>query len=97
MANDLKTDERVDAPAQYRTPQRPGQTGDAAQRQDGPSPLSTHPTGPHAPYEPRDPAGFATGKHVKTSGFPEENPPEKPGSTPSGTISVPKDGGSRSE
>jgi hypothetical protein len=68
MSDDAKRGpEKTDAPAQYRTVRRPGQPGDAAERQDGPSPRSDHPTGPHAPYEPHDPNGLAAAKHVRNS------------------------------
>lgn len=55
----------TDAPAEIDTPHRPGQSGAQEQKRPGPSPLSPNPTGPHAPYEPDDPEGFAAGKHVK--------------------------------
>lgn len=57
-------------PAAFATAQRPGQSGAAEQRRAGPNPRSPNPTGPHAPYEPDDPEGFAAGKHerARTSG-----------------------------
>jgi hypothetical protein len=64
MTSEPKTNARIDAPAQYRTPQRQGQTGDAAERQDRPSPRSSHPTGPHPPYESYDTEGRAADKRV---------------------------------
>ncbi|AMJ62431.1 hypothetical protein [Bosea sp. PAMC 26642] len=68
----------TDAPATYRTPQRPGQTGAQEQRRAGPNPLSTHATGPHAPYEKDDPDGFAAVKNAGP-GEPEaaKAPPRK--------------------
>ncbi|SEG76649.1 hypothetical protein [Bosea lathyri] len=53
----------TDVPTTYRTAQRPGQSGEQNQRRAGPSPLSGHPTGPHAPYESDDQDGTAATKH----------------------------------
>ena len=53
----------TDVPTTYHTAQRPGQSGEQNQRRAGPSPLSGHPTGPHAPYEPDDQDGTAAIKH----------------------------------
>jgi hypothetical protein len=61
----MSKDSSIDAPAQYRTPQRPGQSGEQAERRDGASPLSDNPTGPHPPYDVDDPSGLAAGKHQK--------------------------------
>jgi len=51
------------SPGRFRTAQRPGQSGEQAERKAGPSPLSRHPTGPHAPYESQDIDGLAAMKH----------------------------------
>lgn len=55
----------TDTPAAFVTAPRPGQSGAHEQRRAGPNPRSAHPTGPHAPYEPDDPEGFAAGKHER--------------------------------
>lgn len=54
---------RTDAPAAYRTPQRPGQTGEQNATRPGPSPLSPNPSGPHPAYDAHDVQGLAAGKH----------------------------------
>lgn len=56
---------QTDTPAAFVTAQRPGQSGEQDQRRAGPNPRSAHPTGPHAPYEPDDPDGFAASKHER--------------------------------
>lgn len=56
---------RTDAPATYRTPQRPGQSGEQNASRPGPSPLSRNASGPHPAYEPHDSEGLAAGKHVR--------------------------------
>lgn len=53
----------TDASAAYNTARRPGQPGEENENRAGPNPRSTHPTGPHAPYEADDPEGFAAEKH----------------------------------
>jgi hypothetical protein len=55
----------TDTPNAFTTAPRPGQSGAHEQRRAGPNPRSSHPTGPHAPYEPDDPEGFAAGKHQR--------------------------------
>lgn len=55
----------TDTPASFATAPRPGQSGAPEQRRAGPNPRSTHPTGPHAPYEPDDPEGLAADKHER--------------------------------
>lgn len=82
MTNDNKP---TDAPAGYKTPQRPGQSGEQDERRAGPSPLSSNPTGPHAPYEADDPEGLAAAKHVRA---PEQQTKPKAEKTPSGNFSV---------
>lgn len=64
MTDDLTQTARADAPATYDTPQRPGQSGAQEQRRAGPTPVSRHPTGPHAPYEEQDIDGLAALKHA---------------------------------
>lgn len=66
----MTEDPLIDAPALYRTPQRPGQSGEQSERRAGASPLSDRPTGPHPPYEPADADGLAAGKHVKSAATP---------------------------
>lgn len=61
----------IDAPAQYRTPRRPGQSGEQSERRAGASPLSDHPTGAHPPYEAADVDGLVAGKHVKSDAEPD--------------------------
>lgn len=51
------------APGRFKTAQRAGQTGAQDERRPGPSPLSDHPTGPHAPYEDHEVDGAAAIKH----------------------------------
>lgn len=59
-----KSEKRLtDTPAAFATAQRLGQSGAPEQRRPGPNPRSTHPSGPHAPYEPDDPDGLAASKH----------------------------------
>lgn len=64
-----RNDRLTDTPAAFTTAPRPGQPGAHEQRRAGPNPRSTHPTGPHAPYEPDDPEGFAAGKHEHAERF----------------------------
>jgi hypothetical protein len=75
-----KTSNRAtDAPAPYSTPQRPGQSGEDAERRAGPNPRSVNPTGPHAPYDPNDPEGIAAEKHwTEAASEPVKKPPAKP-------------------
>jgi hypothetical protein len=75
-----KTSHRAtDAPVPYSTPQRPGQSGEDAERRAGPSPRSVNPTGPHAPYDPADPDGTAAEKHwTEPVSEPVKKPPAKP-------------------
>lgn len=63
MTDDRRDQATPDMPARYRTPQRPGQSGEQAENRAGPNPRSTNPTGPHAPYEPADRDGLAAEKH----------------------------------
>jgi hypothetical protein len=51
------------APGRFRTAQRPGQSGEQNERRPGPSPLSRHQTGPHAPYEEQETEGAPAIKH----------------------------------
>lgn len=51
------------APGRFRTARRPGQSGEQDERRPGPSPISAHPTGPHAPYEGHEAEGTAAVKH----------------------------------
>lgn len=55
------------SPGRYKTSQRPGQPGNQDERQAGPSPLSRHPTGPHAPYQGYELDGSAAIKHGESS------------------------------
>ena len=55
----------TDTPAAFATAPRPGQSGAPEQLRAGPNPRSSHPTGPHAPYELADPEGLAAGKHER--------------------------------
>lgn len=71
MANP-RTTSLTDTPATYRTAQRPGQSGAPEQRRSGPSPLSPHPTGPHAPFEEHEHDGAAAIRHEPA---PEASPP----------------------
>ncbi|WP_332682551.1 hypothetical protein [Bosea sp. (in: a-proteobacteria)] len=64
---DNRTTSLTDAPATYRTARRPGQSGAPEQRRSGPSPLSPHPTGPHAPFEEHESDGAAAIKHEPAS------------------------------
>ncbi|KFC69284.1 hypothetical protein FG93_03330 [Bosea sp. LC85] len=78
----MTTDKHTDAPVPYRTAQRPGQSGAQEQRRPGPSPLSQHETGPHAPFEADEHDGAASIKHAaqatpKESGSPKETAPPK--------------------
>jgi hypothetical protein len=73
-----REDRPTDAPAAYRTARRPGQPGEEGEHRAGPSPLSGNATGPHAPYEPSDPEGFAAGKHVRETAVPEAPPAPAP-------------------
>ncbi|SFJ51916.1 hypothetical protein SAMN05216304_10922 [Bosea sp. OK403] len=75
-----KTSHRAtDAPVPYSTPQRPGQSGEDAERRAGPNPRSVNPTGPHAPYDPADPEGTAAEKHwTEPESEPVKKPPAKP-------------------
>lgn len=70
MANQ-RTPLLTDAPAAYRTAQRPGQSGAPEQRRNGPSPLSQHPTGPHAPFEEHESDGAAAIKHGRQGEAPQ--------------------------
>ena len=67
MTDDPTGRPRTDAPAAYRTPQRPGQSGAQEQQRAGPNPHSGHPTGPHAPYDEGDTDGFAAVKNTGRS------------------------------
>ncbi|MGO4670159.1 hypothetical protein AB4Z40_19750 [Bosea sp. 2YAB26] len=69
----MTAEKHTDAPVPYRTAQRPGQSGAPEQRRPGPSPLSKHQTGPHAPFEADEHDSAATIRH---GGQPE---PKKPG------------------
>jgi hypothetical protein len=81
------SDRISDAPAAYKTARRPGQSGEENEHRAGPNPRSSHPTGPHAPYEPNDTDGLAAEKHysdrIADAGICEE-----PEVTASGTIKV---------
>ncbi len=67
------------APGRYGTPQRVGQPGEQDQRRAGPSPLSGHPTGPHAPYDADDGEGTAAVKHgTSRDGEPGSTRPKVP-------------------
>ena len=74
MASDQTWRRTTDVPSPFRTAQRPGQPGDADDKRAGPSPLSAHPTGPHAPYEAGDHDGAAANKHVRVA---DKKPPEE--------------------
>lgn len=63
------------APGRYRTAQRRGQSGEQDERRPGPSPLSGHQTGPHAPYADIDIDGSAAIKHG-VDGQPAKPKPE---------------------
>ncbi|MGO4740170.1 hypothetical protein AB4099_26730 [Bosea sp. 2KB_26] len=67
----MATEKHTDAPVPYRTAQRPGQSGAQEQRRAGPSPLSQHQTGPHAPFEADEHEGTASIKHAG-QGNPQE-------------------------
>ncbi len=75
----------TDAPAAYTTARRPGQPGEENENRAGPNPRSTHPTGPHAPYEKDDPEGFAAEKHHSEVEVGQTEAQER---TPSGTITI---------
>nr|WP_047578558.1 hypothetical protein [Methylobacterium sp. ZNC0032] len=76
----------TDAPAAYNTARRPGQPGEEDENRAGPSPRSTHPTGPHAPYEADDPEGFAAEKHHPEVGGGQQTAAQE--RKPSGTITI---------
>jgi len=76
----------TDAPAAYNTARRPGQPGDENENRAGPNPRSTHPTGPHAPYEPDDLEGLAAEKHRSESVEIQDKAEER--RKPSGTIKI---------
>ncbi|UZF90770.1 hypothetical protein [Bosea sp. NBC_00550] len=82
----IDRDRKTDTPAGYSTARRPGQPGEENEHRAGPNPRSAHPTGPHAPYEPRDSEGLAAEKHH--SGTVEIGGGEVPEREPSGTIKV---------
>jgi hypothetical protein len=72
------------APGRFHTARRPGQPGEEAEHRAGPNPRSSHPTGPHPPYDPDDLEGTAAEKH--DSGGAEALREGEPADRPSGTV-----------
>lgn len=71
MTDEIDRRKPTDAPAVYKTPQRPGQPGEQEERRPGPSPLSRNASGPHPSYDPEDPEGTAAIKHGRAPETPE--------------------------